>query len=324
MSEITKVEKEVEKDFKRFFKNYWAIATVVLAALLLVVLIFNYSSSMSKSAAGQKIVDFANAQGVNATLVSVKSQGSLYEVVVTVQGQDVPVYITKDGKYLVANPVPLTQTKTTNADSQTQTPAEVPKTAKPVANFFVFSYCPYGTQMEKALVPAYNLLKNVADINIVFIGAMHGEYEKVESLRQLCIQKNYGKDKLFAYLDKFLVNAAIGNCQGTDTCVNPLIEAIYTQTGIDKTKINTCMKNDAEALYAANEKQAQSLGIGSSPTTTINGVEVQVGRSPAAVEQAICSAFTTAPTECSTQLSTASASAGFGSTASSGSSASCG
>lgn len=329
-SEIKKVENEIIKEEKKvvslFKKNYWAVAAVVLAILLVVILLVNSFSGISKSEAGQKVLDFAESRGVNATLVSVTAQGSLYEVVVTVQGQEMPIYVTKDGKNLVANVIPLEETETPSTDNSdnTQTPTEVPKTDKPVADFYVFSYCPYGTQMEKALVPAYNLLKNKADVNIVFIGAMHGEYEKTESLRQLCIQKNYGKDKLFAYLDKFLVNPAVGNCQGTDTCVNPLIEAIYTQIGIDKAKINTCMTNDAPALYEANQQKAQSLGIGSSPTVTINGVESQVGRSPALVQQAICSGFTTAPAECNQALSTASASAGFGSTASSGSAASCG
>lgn len=329
VSEIKKVENEIIREEKKvvslFKKNYWAVATVVLAALLITILLVNSFSGISKSEAGQKVLDFAESRGVNATLVSVTAQGSLYEVVVTVQGQEMPIYVTKDGKNLVANVIPLEETETPTTDnSDTQTPTEVPKTDKPVADFYVFSYCPYGTQMEKALVPAYNLLKNKADINIVFIGAMHGEYEKTESLRQLCIQKNYGKDKLFAYLDKFLVNPAVGNCQGTDTCVNPLIETIYTQIGIDKAKISTCMTNDAPALYAANQQKAQSLGIGSSPTVTINGVESQVGRSPALVQQAICSGFTTTPAECNQTLSTASASAGFGSTASSGSAASCG
>lgn len=321
--EIAKVEKEVKRDFKKFLKNYWAIATIVLAILLIAVLVYGMLGKVSANTAGQRVVDFANSQGANASLVSARSNGTLYEVVVSIQGQDVPVYVTKDGKYLITSPIPLV-TQSSNNNNNNAQPANVPKSDKPVLDLYVFSYCPYGTQMEKALVPVYNLLKNKATINIVFIGAMHGEFEKVESLRQICIKKEYGNDKLFAYLDKFLVNEAVGNCQGTETCVNPLIESIYTQLSIDKTKINTCMTNDAPALYAADEQRASSLGYGSSPTVTINGVEAQLSRSPAAVEAAICSAFNTTPTECSTQLSSNSASAGFGSTASSGSAASCG
>jgi hypothetical protein len=272
------------------------------------------------------LISYINSLGRGeATLVNVTRDSGMYLVNVNFQDQVIPVYVSADGKFLIADRLPLSTTPSASSSASAQSqPTTVVKSDRPVADFYVFSYCPYGTQMEKALVPVYNLLKDKVDINIVFIGAMHGEYEHVESLRQICIQKEYSKDKLFAYLDKFLVNSAIGNCQGKDACVNPLIEVIYGQIGVDKTKINNCMTKDAEALYQADVSKSQAAGIASSPTTTINGAKVSVGRSPALVQQAICSAFNSAPSECSQTLSSASASAGFGSTASSSSSASCG
>ncbi|MDD5193699.1 MAG: thioredoxin domain-containing protein, partial [Candidatus Nanoarchaeia archaeon] len=89
------------------------------------------------------------------------------------------------------------------------------------------------------------------------------------------------------------------------------------------TKINNCMKNDAEALYQDQNDRAAELDINGSPTFVINGVQVNVGRNAEAIKKAICDAFNTAPSECSKTLSTTSASAGFGSGASSGSSATC-
>ncbi|MBS3089087.1 hypothetical protein J4402_04935 [Candidatus Pacearchaeota archaeon] len=304
--------------------NPWIVSTVVLGLALIIVLVMNGGIGVTGGVvngnnAGQNLVDFINSRGdVNASILSVEKDGTLYKAVVDIEGQETPVYITLDGKYAIAQPIPLiTETSTITPET---TSAEVPKTDKPTADFYVFSYCPYGTQMEKALSPVYNLLKSKADINIVFIGAMHGEYEKTESLRQLCIEDIYGKDKLFRYLDKFLADTAIGACQGEASCVEPLIEKIYPLVGIDKVKVNNCMSKDAEALYAANEEQAQAMGISGSPTTVINGVEVQVGRSPALIQEAICSAFTTAPEECSKTLSTQTASPGFGTGTSSGSS----
>ena len=314
---------------KKIKLDYWKIATIVLAVLFIVSIFSSgFRFDLSKNKIAQDTITFINENllsGQTAKLVGVTKENGLYKITLEIAGKEFPSYVTKDGQFLFPQAIDMKEVINTSAAQTQETPAqEIPKTEKPVADFFVFSYCPYGTQMEKVLVPVYNLLKNKADINLVFIGAMHGEYEHVESLRQLCIQKIYGKDKLFSYLDKFLVNAAIGTCQGTDTCVNPLIEVIYTQIGMDKEKINTCMTTDAEALYTLNEQQASQLGIGSSPTVTINGVEAQVGRSPALVQEAICSAFSTTPTECSQKLSATAASAGFGSTASSGSTASCG
>jgi predicted DsbA family dithiol-disulfide isomerase len=85
------------------------------------------------------------------------------------------------------------------------------------------------------------------------------------------------------------------------------------------------MKNDAPALYAAQEKEAQSLGISGSPTLVVNGVQTQSGRSSAALLTTICSAFNTKPSECSQTLDSSTPSAGFGATASeSASAAKCG
>lgn len=345
----------------------WMISTVVLiiiAVILLALVLRGTTPTVSKDSATQKTIELVKkAYSVDLKAVSSEEKEGVYVMNLLLGNNTLEMRATKDFSFIMLPTgewirvaeleSTISQNNSNTNTTQTSTPAPtVLKSDKPVANFFVFAYCPYGTQMEKALVPAYNLLKNKADINIIFIGAMHGEYEHVESLRQLCIQKNYGKDKLFAYLDKFLVNAAIGNCQGTATCVNPLIESLYNQIGVDKNKINSCMTTDAEALYQADGQKAKSLGISGSPTVTLNGIELggntcnsdsncnpgescvvvdqkgnkqcMVTRAPESLKTSICNAFTTKPAECSQTLSVTSASAGFGSTASSSSASSCG
>src|SRR3989339_1578539 len=140
-------------------------------------------------------------------------------------------------------------------------PVVVPKSDKPVAEAFVFSYCPYGLQFEKALAPVYDLLKDKSNIEIVFIGAMHGEYEKVESFRQICVQKLYGKDKLWQYLKEFNINTDLGNCRGDATCIVPFLDKIYSNNKMDKSKIEDCMNKDAEKIYNQNMARAKELGI---------------------------------------------------------------
>ena len=44
--------------------------------------------------------------------------------------------------------------------SQPAAPVAVTKSDRPKVELFVMSYCPYGLQMEKAYLPAWNLLKN--------------------------------------------------------------------------------------------------------------------------------------------------------------------
>lgn len=329
--------KEKTNSLGKLRENPWMVSTfvfVIASVVLLIVMLSGNSVTgnvVSESDIGAQAVDFINNQLLQGqgtvSLVSVSEEANLYKVLVDYSGQQVPAYFTKDGQYFVGTQlVPLTGNAVNTQDTETQTPEEIPKSDKPVLDLFVFTYCPYGTQSEKGLIPVYNLLKNKVDFNIKFIGAMHGAHEQTESYRQLCIQKIYGKDKLFSYIDKFVASSAIGSCNGVETCSDPLVEAIMSQLGIDKNQVNTCMKNDAKELYDAEVANAEALGVSGSPTFIINGVQSSNGRNPAAILTAVCSAFNTAPSECSQTLSSTNPSAGFGSSTSdsSASSASCG
>jgi hypothetical protein len=319
----------------RLRANPWIITTFFLVIALFVVLVLRIPASsngglsgnvVSQEVATSNLLTFIKAQaGEDAKLVSVAKDNNFYDITVNFQGQDVPVLVTLDGQFLVAQAIPLNATKpSANATQQQAAPANVTKSDKPKVQAFIFSYCPYGLQFEKALIPAYDLLKTTADIDIVAIGAMHGEFEHVESLRQLCIEKNYGRDKLFSYLKAFDENSDIGSCSGTDSCVNPLIEKIYTTLGIDKAKIATCMEKDAPALYDAQGNLSQSLGVSGSPTFVINGAQVQVSRTPEAIKTAICDAYTTAPSVCNQTLSSSAMTPGFGASAGTSTGSSCG
>ena len=314
----------ISKMTNKMKKNPWMVSSIVLGIIAIVLLIIVMRGGITGnviggSDAGANLVDYLNEKtGGGVEYVSNEDLGNIYQVTVSYQGQELPVYVTKDGKYFVQGAIPITGDVVD--ETTTETPTEVVKSDKPVVEAYIFSYCPYGLQFEKALFPVYDLLKDKADINIVAIGAMHGEFEKIESLRQISIEQLYGKDKLFAYLKEFDVNEDIGACNGDDTCLNKYLPAIYTKLGIDKTKVENYMDTSAEAIYNTQGEKASSLGISGSPTFVINGAQVQVGRTPEAIKAAVCDAFTTAPSECSQTLSSTSASAGFG--ASAGSSAS--
>ena len=305
---------------RKLKKNPWIISTLALGLIVVILLVVNFTgitgNVVSGDDAGKSVVDFINSKAnAGLTYVSSEDLGSLYKVTVLYQGQNVPVFVTKDGKYYATGATPITADVANTQTQQTQQ-KEVPKSDKPVADAFIFSYCPYGLQFEKALLPVYDLLKSKADINIVAIGAMHGEFEKTETLRQISIEKLYGKDKLFAYLKEFDSNTDIGSCSGDDTCLNKYLPAIYTKLSIDKTKVENYMKASAPAIYDEQGKQASTLGISGSPTFVINGVQVQVARTSEAIKKAICDAFNTAPSECSQTLSSTATSPGFGGTVS--------
>jgi len=314
-------------EFKKTVKkNPWVIATIILAILSFILLILMLRGGITGNIitgrviggedAGNKLIDYLNTKtNGGVEYISYEDMGSIYEVIVLYQGQEIPVYITKDGKYFVQGAVPITSASDTSTSAE-----EVPKSDKPKVEAFIFSYCPYGLQFEKALIPVYDLLKNSADIDIIAIGAMHGEFEKTETLRQISIEQLYGKDKLFEYLKEFATSTDIGSCNGKDTCLEKYLLSIYSKLDMDKIKIEDYMKTSASKIYVEQNARAKELGISGSPTFVINDVKVQVTRSPDAIKQAICNAFNAPPNECSQTLSTSAASAGFSASGNGGSS----
>ena len=317
---------DYKKMVKTLSKNYWAISTIVLAVLLIGLLISGQASGPTISAqeAGQKLLSFANAQGADAGLVSSDDNGQFYEIVLSIQGQEVPLYVTKDGKSFTQQLVPLdaATAPSTPSTPSTPTPTSVPKSDKPIVEAFVMSHCPYGTQIEKGILPVAELLGDKIDFQIKFVYyAMHpssGEVE--EQLDQYCIQEEQN-DKYLDYLTCWL--GKTGTRADNAACID--------ETGIDKTKLSACTtKTDAEFNVLANlNNQAswmsgrfpkfdihkadnEKYGVGGSPTLIINGAEAQAGRDSVSLLNAICGAFNTAPEECSTQLASGQPTPGFG------------
>ncbi len=312
-------------------KNPWIISTFLLGAVMLVFIVGNLfgltgfaltGKVVSGNTAGENLATYLEDNGYTAEVSSVKESNGLYLVDFSIDGKEDTIYMTKDGNYAISGLIPLLSEANADTGSNTQA-QEVPKTDKPSVELYVFTYCPYGLQMEKAMMPAVKLFGDKINFKIRQIGAMHGEFEKVEAERQLCIEKNYpGK-----FLDYVLAFAEDTSCtSGSDNaCVTTKVNSLFSKFGIDAAKINSCIASEGETLYNTEVSNSKSKSVSGSPTLIINGVDAQSGRSPEAVKTAICNAFSTAPSECSQTLSTNQAAAGFGSgTSSSSSTANCG
>jgi len=183
----------------------------------------------------------------------------------------------------------------------------------PTLETFVMSYCPYGTQMEKGVIPAMKLLAGKANFEIRFVSyTMHGEKEDTENSRQICLREEQ-PDKFWTYLECFL---DAGDAAG---CVE--------STGLDSDKLSTCMTDNAATYLEADKELNTKYSVQGSPTNILDGENIQISRSPEDVKKAVCAAFDTAPSECDETLDTASPSPGFGfkaATASSSSGGGCG
>ena len=300
---------EILKDItKKFKKNPWMISTIVLGIVAVIVLIMGGSlpgvgTKVSAEEAGQKMIDFAVAQGAQASLVEVNEKGDFYEVVLSMQGQELPLYVTKDGEYFSRALIPFAPQGIPNTSQTQQPPADVPKSDKPVVELFVMTHCPYGTQAEKGYLPVLELLGDKIDSSVKFVHYFLHDPEEAETPIQVCIREEQGA-KFNNYLACFLEDGDSNRC--------------LTAVGIDQTKLNSCKTGKADDYYAIDSALSKGYGVRGSPTLLVNGQIVESGRSPAAYLSTICNAFNEAPEECSEVLNSASPSPGFGYTASAG------
>lgn len=320
-------------------QNPWILSTFIFGIIVMILLLGNVfgfgitGKAVSESKAGTEVVGFINKYLVNggASLDSVEKDAKIgvYVVNIKYKNNTLPMYLSNDGQYLdfgagMVNMNAYIKSLSSPSDStDTGQPAQnAPKTDKPNVELYVFTYCPYGLQMEKAMIPVVKLLGNKINFKIRQIGAMHGDFEKVEAQRQLCIEKNY-PDKFLDYVLAFAEDTSCSN--GAETCLTTKVNSLYTKLGMDASKINACIPTEGLTMYNAEVSNANSKGVSGSPTLMINGVDIQASRSADGIKTAVCNAFNTSPSECSQTLSTSQASAGFGAGASSGSSsASCG
>jgi len=204
------------------------------------------------------------------------------------------------------------------ADSLCSETLECSKNEKPLVELFVMSYCPYGTQVEKGILPVARLLGNSIDFSVKYCDySMHGEKELKEQMLQYCVQRDF-KGKYLDYLECFLADGK------TDECI--------TKAGLDKTKLNSCI-DETDKKYEVTQgfKDTSTWQNGyypqfnvykdlnvrykvqGSPTIVLNGVIVdKLGRDPQSLLDLICKSYTNKPAACSQKLSSEGYSAGFG------------
>lgn len=327
-------------------KKNWGIIFVILAVLI-VLGFFTVSSlkkddskagvnkpgktistELAKTRAEEFINNFLMQSGSKAVIKEITSEYGLYKLKIDITSDVVESYLTKDGKFffpqaLNVDEISAAKTGTDGTTPEASTPSATvtKKSDKPVIELFVMSHCPYGTQIEKGMLPVVETLGNKIDFQLKFCDyAMHGEKELKEQLNQYCIMKDQGT-KFNTYLKCFL-EAGDG-------------AACLDKTGINKGSLDSCVSKTDKA-FKVMENFTNKTGyqgsypgfdiykddnarynVGGSPTLIINGEDIQSGRDSASLLATICSAFNNPPKECETTLSSASPSAGFGTAAAS-------
>jgi len=281
-------------------KNYWAIIAIVLAIILLSLFALGRTncSSIGADTVGEKVLAFANAQGADATLIEVTDQGQVYEVVLEIQGQQIPVYATKDGENLISNLIPLTTEAIAETDSST---TEIPTSATPEIGLYIWSYCPYGVTALSPFAEVAKLLGDFANFKVHLYYAGHGDFEVQQNKIQACIQELGYTENYWDYAIAF-ANDIYTTCSGNITCDLEKSTTLMDSLGINSKKVLTCVESDGESLLEEHYNSAKKVSVTGSPSLVINGVKANVARTAEAYKVAICSAFNSVPEECSAKL----------------------
>ncbi|NOQ68235.1 thioredoxin domain-containing protein [Patescibacteria group bacterium] len=314
------------------------LITVALISLILVPLVKKdeeADTSLGLEKAKTKIESFINEVLIkNDDKVTIKKayeESDLYKIIITTStGQDVETYVTKDGKLFFDRVMDIEEITKENQEASAEVPQnqEIAKNDKPVVELFVMSHCPYGTQIEKGILPVLETLRDKIDFELKFCDyAMHSKKELDEQLRQHCI-KTEEPAKFISYLQCFLEADRSDECLKTSNINISKLNACVSATD-KKYKVTENFNNKDTwkgnyPTFNINKEDVDKYNIGGSPALIINGTTVNSSRDPKSLLTTICSAFETPPEECSAELSSDTPSPGFGfGTTNSGDSASC-
>ena len=261
-------------------------------------------------------------QGVEGEVLSIEPYDSDFYLVsvdvlrdgTSLGAQD--LYLTRSGNAISGSVLFLEEELDVPGASQ-QEPAEAPKASVPKIELFVMSYCPYGLQAQKAMLPVMKLLGGKADIDVKFVDyIMHDLQEIEENTTQYCIQETQ-REKYFDYLNCFVLSGDSADCLSQAAVNQELLDACAEQADeqfgiMDSYEDKSSWLSGAFPQYNVHKELNEKYGVGGSPALVINGVQVSASRSPEAVKQIVCDAFEQQPEECSQTLSTETASPGIG------------
>ncbi len=265
----------------------------------------------------------------------------------TVMDQEMPLYVSKDYEYLYPSAIDRAQMGVDVATAKAQylealanqpdepelapEPVGYPTSAEPEVFLFVMSNCPYGNQAENGIVDVIALLEDEIAFEPVYViydesihpsysaesgeclvnegvtyCSMHGLYELEQGVREKMVFNRYG-EAMWAEYAAAVNEVCFAGGQDIETCW----KLVADDLGIDTTEIEANYDAEKFTILAREKDLTFSTETFGSPSLTINGVKYSGSRTPAAYQEAICSAFETEPADCTAELAeTAEAAAG--------------
>lgn len=306
--------------------SFWKITSFVLLILLVVAAVFAFTGNNKvedvscDSDVGEETRSFLISafQLPSLDLKTTVTSNNMCLHTFSIEGQDIEIYTSYDGEVVfVPGLEPINKSTFDSGVSQEPVAQELQKTEVPVVELFVMSHCPYGTQVEKGILPAVDALGDSIDFEVKFVNyIMHDIVEVEEQLLQYCIQES-SKEVYKEYLYCFLED---GN---TDRCLE--------KTGVTRDSLSTCISETDQTYnimgsyldksswlsgvyprFLIHNEENLKYGVKGSPTLVVNGTVVNSSRDSQSLLNAICNGFETVPRACNEALSKASPTPGFG------------
>ncbi len=289
---------------------------------------------------GQLLADtyLLNAgEEIPVAYVRYEAVGSHVVLYYDVAGQEMPIYISKDYKYLYPSAIEFNTMQAEVAEAKEQYLASLsaapevpeaaegyPTSAEPEVYLFVMSNCPYGNQAEDGIVTALSLLEEeiafepvyiiydetihpsysaasgecLVDENNVTYCSMHGLYELEQGVREKVIYNLYGEAVWAEY-----VTGVNKDCYALGADIETCWKDVAYEMGLDTTLIEETYDAELYTILAREKELTFTTENFGSPSLVINGVKYSGGRTPEAYKSAICSAFDISPEDCATELS---------------------
>tara|TARA_Y100000034_G_scaffold67371_1_gene81273 strand:- start:7854 stop:8927 length:1074 start_codon:yes stop_codon:yes gene_type:complete len=287
-------------DTRKIRENPWMISTVVLGLAFVAVLLFSGGGGVtgnviSEGDAGQNLVDFINSQGAGqAEFISAERDGNLYQVVVNYNGQDVPVFVTLDGRYLVTDVVPLDADLLGNpgtgnsggepveieiGDAPVKGDANAPVTIVEFSDY----QCPF---CAKFYTETFGLLeKNYIDtgkVKLVFMDFpldFHPEAQPAAEAAR-CVREQKGDEGYYEMHDKLFENQGLLSEENYKKWAREL--------GVDGAEFDSCLDSGKfVADVQADLTYGQQLGVSGTPGFFVNGQLVSGAQPYSVFEQLI-------------------------------------
>ncbi len=284
--------------------NPWIVVSIILAIALLVVFFWKAPASpvvagnVSGEVAAANALAFINSQGQGSvSLVSVSQKGPFYEVKVKFQGQEVPVFVTMDGNYVVPNPLPITKNATPLTPQQPPPPSDEPKNvvlgdspvkgnrdAKVVVVEFTDYECPF---CEKFYTESYKqLVKDYVDTGKVRIvvkdfplSNIHPKAQKAAEAA-LCVKEQIGDSGYFRMHDKLFENQKDLSVENYKKWARLMdVSGVKFDACLDSGKFEQTVKDSVE--------YGSSLGVTGTPSIFINGKILRGAQPYEVIKQAL-------------------------------------